>query len=299
MSHLQSQLRSEPVSAVFNMAANIFRPSLLGYIVVSLFSVLAMLPFVLRMFGADFGQMVDLLDASNPFEQSQMLQSMIEDGLEGIASDPLILVLGLVFILVAILVGAWYYNLLFMGIEHRMKGHQPGLASLFSSSFNRNITWIAGANLLIVFIMLGIAAIGATLAAAVTPILILPVLLFLGVLAMRFLVVYPYIVHADQGIGEAISSSFRLIGWGRAFRYFGAGILACLALMVSSMVLGLLQAALALIPKIGIVLYFIANIALSAFISGLIISSMSGVYYRHTEDLEEDGGLALEDHLLI
>lgn len=299
MSLLQSQLRSEPVTAVFNMSAMIFRPSLLGYLVVTVFTILAMLPFILRMFNADLDLMIDLLDTSNPFEQSRMMQSVIEDCLEGVVSDPLVMILALGFVLVAILVGAWYYNLLFIGIEHRMKGHRPKLSEMMSSSFNKNITWIAGANLLIVFIMMGIGALGAVLAVTVSPILVLPLVVFLGVLAMRFIVVYPFIVHADQGIGEAISSSFRLVGWGRAFRYFGAGILAFLALMVSSMVLGLVQVALAMIPMIGMVLYFIANLALSAFISGLVISTMSGVYYRHTEDLQQEGGIALEDHLLI
>ncbi|NNC83527.1 MAG: hypothetical protein HKN79_08115 [Flavobacteriales bacterium] len=299
MNPVQSRLRSEPFSTVFEIAARTFKPITIGYLLYTLVSLIFILPLLFIVMDIDPAVYMDMVSISDPIQRQQAAQEMISG--MNMEFDPMMILSMMVIVCGFLLVGSWFYNLCFIAIEAYIRDRSLSLGELIKKSFNANVFWLVLASLLISLIGFS-ASILVSLFSAVgggtAVLLVLVGFVLMGGLMMRLMLVFPAIVHGNMSVGSAIAHSWKTIHFARGMKYFGVSILVFISLVVLLFVLGMIQAAMMMIPVVGVVLYILLSLAMGGFMSAWTTAVVSGIYFRHSDSIEDTGRMDLEDHLI-
>jgi hypothetical protein len=100
-------------------------------------------------------------------------------------------------------------------------------------------------------------------------------------------------------VAEAMYYSFSKVGFAKAFKYLGLGILAAIGLSIAFMVVYMIAALFVLIPVVGILINLAVNFIAQYMMLGLFIVLQSVLYFKSDEDLEGSKGMDLEEHLIV
>lgn len=299
MNSIQSNLKSEPFGTVFQMAAKSFKNITIANVLYTIVVMVLILPVFFVVFGMEPQRFLELMEISDPIQRQMVAQELFADQFSGI--DPSsFLILGLVCIVILV-IASWFGNLCFISVGATVRNRKLSFGELFQKSFNMNVIWL----LLASFVLLIIYSIGIGLLSGLSAFLDNSVLIILiggfalMVFLMRFIIVFPAIVNGNMSVGGAMKHSLAKISFLRALKYLGVSILVAIALVVVMALLGMVQAALMLIPVIGFVLYLIVSLGIGGFMNSWMVSILTGIYYRHLDEELSDGGIDLEDHLIL
>ena len=299
MSSLQARLKNDTLSSVFALANGIFKSVTIAYFIYFIATILLLLPLLYFVLGIGITDVMNVMEIGDPFER----QAYITDMLGGVMTNFGVgtVLIGLFSVTIVILIGSWFYNLCFIAAEDYVEKENVSFANVLGRSFNRDVIRLVLASLLISVIAIAafffIGIFGVLGGRLIGGLLVLVGMLFVSIFMMRFILTFPAIVHGNMSAGNAISFSWNSIDFKRALKYFAIAILIFVALVVITLITGLVQTALMKIPAIGFVLYLIISSILSAYTTAWTTAALSGLYFRHIP-LGEEQELDIADHLI-
>ena len=176
---------------------------------------------------------------------------------------------------------SWNYYFAFVACNTEIKNQQYSFSVLLKLSINVEVLKLAAIMLLLniaITFIFSVAILGMAMN------IFLGLILFLAacVVSMRFALVIPAFVIGNYDFRSSFAFSFHHINWSRALKYFGISILAMLILIGVSLIIGLISTVFTLIPVIGPIINIGFNIFFGAIMMSLIVSGITGLYYRYS-----------------
>jgi len=297
MNSLYDQFKSSMISAIFSLVGKVWWKVAVISLAQTFITFIAMIPLFVSVFNwsAFKGVFEDPEGWSQQIEQNpELIFSFLGDN-----PDFMGLAVSLsIFAVVVIIIQAWASHCVLLINQAEITTGNSDLGEILSQSFNSTLFRILGGSLVLTIISAFVGFI--IIASAAVSGWITFFLFFGGILfLLRFTLVFPLIVHAEMSIGDALSNSFKLLDWRRSGILFLAGIVFFIALVIAALMLGLFSLLLALIPIIGIIMYYLINILFQGVINAMTYGALSGLYYRFTElEIKKEDEDELSKHLI-
>jgi hypothetical protein len=306
MNILLSKFRSQVFEGAIDLLKKVFIQHLVLYLIISIVSLLLVLPIVIYGLGWSF---TDLMN----FEQT--IQSMSMEMQQG--GDPLSLVKGLfsninfgllsLAGILSLFVNSFSYIVFLKINQNKIFETNIGLSNLMKTTSFSSVLKMIGFYLLMMLLILATFLLFFVIIFRIAVLSkILAVLLgffgffFVCIFLCRFALALPALIHGNLSISNAFGYSFVNITWKRAGLLFLMSIVLLIALAVISGVLSLL--ALPFKAGSGEISYaYFAVQQITSFISGVVMlsfsfSALSALYYRYSADETEEQGI--ENHLI-
>jgi hypothetical protein len=278
--------------SVWDHAKAIFKPmiiiTLLGYAAMYIIGLIVSELFVPGLLSEYLGIVSSGSDFST---QSESMQILIQD-MRDIPGIGLIVTLSTI---VMMIITSWVMHLRLLISQDSILDKSEPIMSAIRRAFSNKVWSIFFSYLLIMIVAIALFVPMAFIAAAGSMFLVILYMALVGVVLVRFIGTASAIVHGDLIVMEAIKFSFRNITFGRAFKIFGIFIGAGLLMVIAS---GLVSIILGLLGVAGVVLNIVVSFLLGVFVSALMTSLQSGIFFRYADVEIEDSQTQPDQHLV-
>jgi|GEM_PF-4173214 len=279
--------------STWEYASKLFRPILVPTVLVTIL-MMAMMTGIYQGFLAEPFEPIleEVLENPNadPFERNTRIQEYIL-GLDNVAA---IFAVIYGFTLVAMLISAWFINLLLIISQNKILETDNSFGDSLKASFNRDV-WRIFLAFIIINIVFGLLGQVMSIVGITSLGIGLLWLAILAVLAIRFLAVAPAIVHGQLGLRDAFAFSWKNVNWRRSIIIFLIGIAAYILLFIGGLVSGFIMGMLGVF---GAVLLLVGVLALTTFALSLFTSIQTALFFRYA-DVEIDDGQSTPDSHLV
>ena len=296
MNSYQQEFRSQTFNSIFSSTGKIFKELMVGGGLYTLMSLLSLLPLLGLLTNLDLGALASMQNSTDPEEVMGIMQEVMGSFLASFGVKEFVLFSLVVLLSMAIL--AWFTVFVMLALEARIKGNRWSISQVLQTSFSPSVLWVflyQIVMMVIYLVMMGAVAFSA-MASGFASFLIL---ILAAVLMMRLILSQAAIVHGRMSVAEAMYYSFSKVGFAKAFKYLGLGILAAIGLSIAFMVVYMIAALFVLIPVVGILINLAVNFIAQYMMLGLFIVLQSVLYFKSDEDLEGSKGMDLEEHLIV
>ncbi|MCB0760425.1 MAG: hypothetical protein KDC12_02805 [Flavobacteriales bacterium] len=242
---------------------------------------------MMEMFSANPQDFLNELQ-NNPGFANQMFTPGEQPGIGTIA---LIYTIGL-------LVGSWFINFLLTINDASIRGYKESVLESLKKSFSAKI-FQQLANIIVIYVIMIALYLAAMVFVFIHWSVFILALLFVFILLTKFILTPAAITHGNMNVFQAIAFSWKKINFRRALLLFLIAFGASIALVVVFLIVAFILGVIGMIPYLGIVLNAVGGIFLYALFASMMYGALSGLYFRYSDDDEsEEGGMAIEDHLV-
>jgi hypothetical protein len=258
-------------------------------------SLLSLLPLIGLLTSLDFGALASMQNSTDPEEVMAIMEEVMASFVAGFGVKEIVLFSLVVLLSMVIL--AWFTVFVMVAFEAKIKGNRWAISQVLQASFNQSVLWIFLFQL--VMTVLYLVMMGAVAFSAVASgFLSFFVFILVAVLLTRLILSQAAIVHGHMSVAEAMAYSFSKVGFGKAFKYLGLGILASIGLFFAFIIVYMIAALFVLIPVLGVLINLAVNFIAQYLMLGLFIVLQSVLYFKGAEDIEGGNGMDLEEHLI-
>ncbi len=204
-----------------------------------------------------------------------------------------------VLMLVGLVLMAWMQNVYLKLNDSQIRHGNSSLSDVLKNSFDGKMWLLLAVTLVMIVAFLGMYALCFAAAMAHWS---LAVLAFIGMflVGLKFILAPAAIVHGDYTVGGSIQYSFEKITWKRSFLLLLLCLVAAVMIGIAALIVFAVLGFFLLIPLLGMLIYFAGSVLFYGLTNALIYSGISGLYFRYSDDGEEENesGMSLEDHLV-
>ncbi|MBL4624490.1 MAG: hypothetical protein JKY42_05060 [Flavobacteriales bacterium] len=292
MYNIIERFKSDFFSATFELTKAVLWKSILIYIITMVAYVVIFIPALLIGFGIGIDEIVSIISISQDPNRVSELANLFSPEETGVQ----LAITAAIIIPLALFLTTWSYIAYFSLNDQQIRTNSTNFSEAIKAGFS-NKTWsMLGSSLLLLLIYIfgiGISVGSFTLSG------ILGFLVMLGALGFlfKFSIATSSIVHGNKGGAESIAYSSSKISVGKAYKLFGISILVGIVLLVAMLLITGIIWVISLIPAIGIILGQVLNYAIQAAVSIFVISALSGLYFRYSEEVvDENTSLPSEEN---
>lgn len=281
-----------------DLAKSVFLNSLYSYLIYYFSAAIITIGLLLigvMLSPVDWASVFELLQSGTPtsFQIESDDPMVMFDKIKELFLHPAMVICFVLAILISVVISSWSYLIVFLNCKNEVEETPQSYGELLNQSLRPKLMNFVGVILLLTLIYVILFALaGASMFISV--LLGFALLLLAGVFYIRLFLVLPAYIIGEKPLNEAFAFSLHHIHWGRAFKFLGIGIIIFIALMVVGLILAVVIGLLTFIPGIGTILQYLFNVLIGAIGLALMVSAMTGLYYRYAPAKGEDATIESE-----
>ncbi len=298
--------RGSAFNGSITLLRRILLPNLVITILLTLVSLAAIFPLILKGFGwgisdlMNFGERMkevfsNMSQGQQPMEIMGQLFTTINFGY-----------LALAFI-VALLLGAYRYCVFFKLNDNEVRGSNNKIGDAIKGGFSEKVLSMIGLYFILMILMVVVLLIyglfvGLLMAASkILGVLIAFILFFVvAILIIRFLIAPAALMHGNMGVFDALGYSFKNITWKRAGILLLMSLVFIIAFFIVSMIIGAITGAFLGHAEMNMTYLIISQIIsaiINAILAAFLFTSFTAIYFRYSDDSDGEE-TNIEEHLI-